>query len=249
MLATALRLLRHLGFDSTTTFFEHGNVTLEETIMTPSIRCQTHILDNSMRFDQETLRIILTLYVLDRNSVWCHLNATTTFDQRTWRFRFENIIKVAMVVEPNISFEFVSIPIRHPSTTTYAHPCPPMNNNIAPMPTQNPWAWVGISMGTQCRALHGSQLVEIIQVVERKRKRMENSIGHCWGQECILKSPRITRACITLLVSFDNVLWDWQYYAKKTPIPILIGGIFCIILLVPHNLGVDMNNIMWECRW
>jgi hypothetical protein len=23
-----------------------------------------------------------------------------------------------------------------------AHPCPPMNNNIAPMPTQNPCAWV-----------------------------------------------------------------------------------------------------------
>ena len=35
----------------------------------------------------------------------------------------------------------------------YAHPCLPMNNNIAPMPTQNPWAWVGMGMGTQCRAL------------------------------------------------------------------------------------------------
>jgi hypothetical protein len=36
---------------------------------------------------------------------------------------------------------------------TGAHPCPPMNNNIAPMPTQNPWAWVGMGMGmgTQCR--------------------------------------------------------------------------------------------------
>jgi len=36
---------------------------------------------------------------------------------------------------------------------TNAHPCPPMNNNITPMPTQNPWAWVGMGMGTQCRAL------------------------------------------------------------------------------------------------
>jgi hypothetical protein len=26
--------------------------------------------------------------------------------------------------------------------TIISHPCPPMNNNIAPMPTQNPWAWV-----------------------------------------------------------------------------------------------------------
>jgi hypothetical protein len=29
---------------------------------------------------------------------------------------------------------------------TDANPCPPMNNNIAPMPTQNPWAWVGMGM-------------------------------------------------------------------------------------------------------
>jgi hypothetical protein len=39
--------------------------------------------------------------------------------------------------------------------TIILHPCPPMNNNIAPMPTQNPWVWVGVGMGmgTQCRAL------------------------------------------------------------------------------------------------
>ena len=36
---------------------------------------------------------------------------------------------------------------------TNAHPCPPTNNNIAPMPTQNPWVQVGMGMGTQCRAL------------------------------------------------------------------------------------------------
>ena len=32
---------------------------------------------------------------------------------------------------------------------------PTQNNNIAPMPTQNPWVWVGMGMGmgTQCRAL------------------------------------------------------------------------------------------------
>ena len=40
---------------------------------------------------------------------------------------------------------------------TDAHWCPPMNNNIAPMPTQNPWTWVGMGMGTQCRALHHVQ--------------------------------------------------------------------------------------------
>ena len=88
---------------------------------------------------------------------------------------------ITWVLEPNISFENVPIPRPHPSTTTYVHPCPPttwhvptharpcysncahvfnnchiinkITNNIAPMPTQNPWAWVGKGMGTQCRAL------------------------------------------------------------------------------------------------
>ena len=37
------------------------------------------------------------------------------------------------------------------------NPCPSMNNNLTPMPTQNPWAWAMMGMdmgvGTQCRAL------------------------------------------------------------------------------------------------
>jgi hypothetical protein len=35
---------------------------------------------------------------------------------------------------------------------TDAHPCPHMNNNITPMPIQNPKP-MGMGMGTQCRAL------------------------------------------------------------------------------------------------
>ena len=49
---------------------------------------------------------------------------------------------------------------------TNAHPCPLMNNNIAPMPTQNPWVWVGMGMsmgmGTQCRALEHLPLIHLI---------------------------------------------------------------------------------------
>ena len=79
----------------------------------------------------------------------------------TWRetIRFPK----ATLLVPNISFEFVPIPRPHPSAMTYAHPwysnCAQVfkncniTNNIAPMPTQNPWAWVGMGMGTQCRAL------------------------------------------------------------------------------------------------
>ena len=43
------------------------------------------------------------------------------------------------------------------NTSIHAHPCPPMNLNIAPMPTQNPWAWVlmgvGMGVGAQCGSL------------------------------------------------------------------------------------------------
>jgi hypothetical protein len=41
-----------------------------------------------------------------------------------------------------------------------------MNNNLEPMPTQNPWAWVGLGMGmgmgTQCRALMDRHLYKFI---------------------------------------------------------------------------------------
>jgi hypothetical protein len=47
-----------------------------------------------------------------------------------------------------------------------------MNNNIAPMPTQNPWVWVGMGMGmgTQCRALH--------YILANKQQGLEPSAGH-----------------------------------------------------------------------
>ena len=54
--------------------------------------------------------------------------------------------------------KFVSAPRPHPSAVTYAHPCYSncahvfkncnntkcITNNIAPMPTQNPWAWAWV---------------------------------------------------------------------------------------------------------
>ena len=50
--------------------------------------------------------------------------------------------------------------------------CPPMNNNIAPMPTQNPWVWVGMGMGmgmgTQCRALLHTMLRDQRTICECK---------------------------------------------------------------------------------
>ena len=50
--------------------------------------------------------------------------------------------------------------------------CPPMPNNIALMPTQNPWIWVGMGMGmgmsTQCRALVFGACVEVVWRFEQR---------------------------------------------------------------------------------
>ena len=102
--------------------------------------------------------------------------------ERIFVLSFTRLSEVCVLcVESNISFDFVPKPRSHSSTATHIHPCPPIpwhvsthvhpcysncahvfknhniTNNIAPMPTQNPWAWVGMgtgmSMGTQCRAL------------------------------------------------------------------------------------------------
>ena len=50
-------------------------------------------------------------------------------------------IQIAPMYSKNVTLSIIS------------HPCPPMNNNISPMPTQNPWAWVGMDIGAQCRAM------------------------------------------------------------------------------------------------
>ena len=81
-----------------------------------------------------------------------------TFGQR-YAFGVFHVLKLLCIIltqqklvcrvsklEPNISFNTQTTPISN-------DPCPPMNNNIAPMPTQNRWAWVGMGIGTQCRAL------------------------------------------------------------------------------------------------
>jgi hypothetical protein len=66
-----------------------------------------------------------------------------------------------------------------------SRPCPPMNNNIAPMPTQNPWIWVGMGMdtGTQCRTLlHTWDREHVIIPCWWKRwSRSKFDSLHAWG--------------------------------------------------------------------
>ena len=106
------------------------------------------------------------------------------------------------LVEPNISSEFVPIPRAHPSASTYAHPSPPMNNNIAPMPTQNPWAWVGMGMdmdmgmcmGTQCRLMEFSRhLILDLSWMQSRQELLTWKTRYCvdaWarGRRCLLNS-------------------------------------------------------------
>ena len=75
---------------------------------------------------------------------------------------------------------------------TDAHPCPPMNNNIAPMPTQNPWVWVGMDMGmgmdTQCRALFPSD-----SLIEQVTEALDFFIGKMHRAEQYLQKDGVFR--------------------------------------------------------
>ena len=45
------------------------------------------------------------------------------------------------------------------------------------------------------------------------------------------------------------VLWDWHYFAKYSPHSNWMWGIFYIIMSVPHNIVMDMNNVMADLEW
>ena len=42
----------------------------------------------------------------------------------------------------------------------------------------------------------------------------------------------------------NNVIWDWQYFAKYSPHSVWMWGIFLIILPVPRDTIMDVNNVM-----
>jgi len=64
---------------------------------------------------------------------------------------------------------------------TDAHPCPPMNDNIAPMSTQNPWMGMGMGMGTQCRALLHTRAKSCDHEIVRAQKK--NSVQRPSSQQ------------------------------------------------------------------
>jgi hypothetical protein len=62
---------------------------------------------------------------------------------------------------------------------TDAHPCPPMTNKIAPMPTQNPWAWVWApNVGLWCIALVQSSMLVLSNILDVTLKVIY--ILHMW---------------------------------------------------------------------
>jgi hypothetical protein len=72
---------------------------------------------------------------------------------------------------------------------SWMHPCPPMNNNIAPMPTQYPWAWVdmgmGMGMGTQCRALPHAYTVTRRMQINRQIISILSHFCNSFGNICL----------------------------------------------------------------
>jgi hypothetical protein len=59
-----------------------------------------------------------------------------------------------------------------------------MNNNIAALPIQNPWAWVGMGMGIQCRALPQTEF--------KDKARFAMCLTGPWARLYYLQALRIT---------------------------------------------------------
>ena len=55
---------------------------------------------------------------------------------------------------------------------------------------------------------------------------------------------KIARSHHNIIHIRNNVVRDWHYYAKYSTHSNWMRGILCIILLVPHNTIVDLNNVM-----
>ena len=45
----------------------------------------------------------------------------------------------------------------------------------------------------------------------------------------------------------NNVPWDWQYFIEYFLYLVWMWGKLCGILSFPHNIVMDMNNVMPEC--
>jgi hypothetical protein len=63
---------------------------------------------------------------------------------------------------------------------TDAHPCPLLNNNIAPMPTQNPWVWapnVGLCF-TLCSAKGSNYYILLAISAHLRTLRAGSHYGH-----------------------------------------------------------------------
>ena len=53
-----------------------------------------------------------------------------------------------------------------------------------------------------------------------------------------------------IIHTHNNALWDWEYYVEYSSHSYSMWGIFHIILLVPQNTAMGLNNVMWLFfRW
>ena len=58
----------------------------------------------------------------------------------------------------------------------------------------------------------------------------------------------LNKAIHNIIHVHNNVMWDGQYYAKYSSHSVWMWGILCIILSVPHNIVMDLNNVMLHWR-
>jgi hypothetical protein len=68
---------------------------------------------------------------------------------------------------------------------------------------------------------------------------MDHEVRACMEDD-ILFMVRLPHSIIQI---HNSVLWDWQYYGDVFIFRLNVG-IFCIIMSVPHNIVMDLNNVM-----
>ena len=67
----------------------------------------------------------------------------------------------------------------------------------------------------------------------------------CVARVMLICLGNLYASCTHNIIHIHNIImWDWQYYVEYSSHSIWMREIFYKILLVPHNIVMDLNNVM-----
>ena len=73
--------------------------------------------------------------------------------------------------------------------------------------------------------------------ITQKFKNSKKQIYWVWELACLSMS-------LNIIQIHNNVLWDWQSSVEYSPYLVWMWRIFHRILSVPHNIVMDLNNVV-----